>query len=296
LSRLVDALSRYGIASNTLAQHSEQILHLLETIQFQQDPSTEADALHSFVRASQAYETAHNETTSAMSALEDMLLAPTLRDAQRSAVALSVYGFADGKGAEGGYGLYTQVLFAKESDRNAALVEVLLRNPAEDVLADQKDAMNLLTIPVRDKITAQISARTSASAARIIASQDHYNYSLAQKILAGFCVESRERPEDVCAGDWEGPFLLTRPQYLSAAEEVSSPYLLIDLSAVHQAAFGEIVRAVKQQVMLPDFASREKIDTFRLQLLDVTLEAADWILPIKDGIAGILSPVVPGVE
>jgi hypothetical protein len=40
--------------------------------------------------------------------------------------------------------------------------------------------------------------------------------------------------------------------------------------------------------MLPDFTDRQKIDTLRLRLLDITLKAADWLDPIKEGIAEIV--------
>ena len=41
------------------------------------------------------------------------------------------------------------------------------------------------------------------------------------------------------------------------------------------------MRAVKNQVMLSEFTNREKIDTLRLQLLDVALKASDWLVPVK---------------
>jgi hypothetical protein len=81
-------------------------------------------------------------------------------------------------------------------------------------------------------------------------------------------------------------------EYLSGASVVAPPYLLVDLSNISDAAFAEFVRAVKQQVMLPDFTSREKITTFRLQVLEVTLKAADWLGgPLPQGIGGILALV-----
>jgi hypothetical protein len=57
---------------------------------------------------------------------------------------------------------------------------------------------------------------------------------------------------------------------------------------VRERAYGEFIRAVKEQVTRPDFTDRERIDTFRLRLLDITLTAADWVRPIQAGIQGII--------
>jgi hypothetical protein len=70
---------------------------------------------------------------------------------------------------------------------------------------------------------------------------------------------------------------------------LSPTRLLLDLSNVHERAFGEFISALKEQVMRPDFVDRQKIDTVRLGLLDITLKAADWLNPIKEGIAEIVS-------
>ena len=60
------------------------------------------------------------------------------------------------------------------------------------------------------------------------------------------------------------------------------------MSDIHESAFGEFLSAIKEQIMLPDFTDRQKIDTLRLRLLDITLKAADWLDPIKEGIAEIV--------
>lgn len=66
------------------------------------------------------------------------------------------------------------------------------------------------------------------------------------------------------------------------------PFLLIDLSGVHERAFPEIVAAFLEQVVRKDFSDREKIDTFRLHLLNITLTAADWISPVQKAMADVV--------
>ena len=81
---------------------------------------------------------------------------------------------------------------------------------------------------------------------------------------------------------------MTLPEPLSGTETVPAAHLFVDLSDVHERAFGEFIRALKEQVMRPDFTDRQKVDTLRLRLLDITLKAADWLNPIKEGIAEIV--------
>jgi hypothetical protein len=82
--------------------------------------------------------------------------------------------------------------------------------------------------------------------------------------------------------------LLTLPEPVSASATLSPTRLLVDLSDVHERAFGEFIHAIKEQMMQPDFTDRQKIDTLRLRLLDITLKAADWLVPIKEGVAEIV--------
>ena len=63
------------------------------------------------------------------------------------------------------------------------------------------------------------------------------------------------------------------------------PYLFIDLSNVHERAFGEFIAAYKEQVKRNDFSDLERIDTFRLRVLSIILTAADWVGPIKGAVA-----------
>jgi len=125
----------------------------------------------------------------------------------------------------------------------------------------------------------------SAPPADIFA-QDHYDYGLAQRILAQICRSPTEAVEDVCSSDLSrGPYLFTFPTPASGLQTVPAPYLFVDLSDVHERAFGEFVAAYKAQVKRPDFRDMERIDDFRLSLLSIVLTAADWVGPITGVLA-----------
>jgi hypothetical protein len=71
------------------------------------------------------------------------------------------------------------------------------------------------------------------------------------------------------------------------------PFLFVDLTNIHQRAFGQIVSAYLSQVKTEEFADRTKIDTFRLKLLNLILIAADSMQPISAAVAGMVHQVNP---
>jgi hypothetical protein len=284
-AQLSEALSGYRAAGHDLEVHLDELERRL-------DATTTANVvlveLEAFSDSAEAYDRSVQTFDAALDNLEGILVGQIRSPGD---VRLSVYGFFDDrKTPPNGYGLYTHVLFASEGDRNVVLLTALLQNPTENLFPEQRAAINLFVIPVLSSIKAEIFARTAASAPSDIAKPVVYNYDRARKILGQICFGPNSDIPDFCSGDWQGPLLLTHREYLSGAGVVTPPYLLVDLSNISDAAFAEFVRAVKQQVMLPDFTSREKITTFRLQLLEVTLKAADWLGgPLPQGIGQILA-------
>ena len=86
-----------------------------------------------------------------------------------------------------------------------------------------------------------------------------------------------------------GAFTRTLLVQLCAGRERSSigatAESFVDLSEIHEKAFAEFVAAYEQQVARTDYTDRERIDTLRLKILNITLTAADWIRPIQGAIA-----------
>jgi hypothetical protein len=289
--QLNEALSSYHAAERDLERYIDELQGRIAAAAAANETPTEfAVELEAFTDSADDYSNAASTFDAVLSNLEDITVG---RFRLPTGIRLSVYGFFDERTTyEDGYGLYTHVLFATESDRNVVLLEEVLQNPRDDLFAEQRAAINLFAIPVLNSIKAELFVRTGRSAASDIMTSEVYDYDRARRILGQICLSISSGAPDSCSGDWKGPFLVTHGRYLSGASSFEPPYLLVDLSKIHESAFGEFVRAVKQQVMLPDFTSREKIDTFRLQLLNMTLEAADLLEgPLKEGVKEILALV-----
>jgi hypothetical protein len=148
--------------------------------------------------------------------------------------------------------------------------------------------LNIFYVPVQNRAQALVIARSSVDAAAAIAAPGIYDYEQAERLLFRLCTETVTSSPKMCASAWRGPYLLTMPGPVTASATLSPGRLTVDLSDIHERAFGEFIRALKEQVMRPDFTDRQKIDTLRLRLLDITLKAADWLIPIKEGVAEIV--------
>lgn len=255
----------------------------------------ERSELQGLIRLTRPYEAAQTAVLAAISQLVPLLAPPVTRDVPEAGISLSVYGFLDPHGAEeDGYGLYTYVLLAQGpgvTSRNVRFLRELFATTqrTRTELAPVRRQLNIFYVPTRNRIQALVMVRTSDDAAAAIAAPAIYDYEQAERLLFRLCTETAARRPNLCASAWRGPYLLTLPTPATASAMLPPTRLLLDLSNVHERAFGEFIGALKEQVMRPDFVDRQKIDTVRLGLLDITLKAADWLNPIKEGIAEIVS-------
>jgi hypothetical protein len=215
------------------------------------------------------------------------------------------YGFFDERGGElDGLGLYSYAVLTSRFavERNVAFLSELFQStPMLSRDPPNPAALNVVHIPTKDAGAARVdvslpaSARTPArlrlsaaerSAGAIL--DKHYDYEFALDILDRFCAAKFES----CAGaDAAGPYLIVLNDPIRRGG--ATRYLFLDLTAVHPKAFGELLSAFKAQVRLEDFTDRQKVDSLRLALLDLTLDAADWVNPISEGVAGIMELVWP---
>jgi hypothetical protein len=253
----------------------------------------ERDELQALIVSSHGYETSNLAVTGAISELIAVLAPPVTRETAEPGISLSVYGFFDQQGVDEGYGLYTYVLLAQgrgTNERNVAFLRELFASTSrtKGELAAVRRQLNIFYVPVQNRIQALVIARSSADAAAAIAAPGMYDYEQAERLLSRVCTETATSNPKLCARAWRGPYLLTLPKPESASAPLSPARLTVDLSDVHERALGEFIAALKEQVMRPDFTDRQKIDTVRLGLLDITLKAADWLYPIKEGIAEIV--------
>ena len=209
-------------------------------------------------------------------------------------ILTSVYGYLYGAGTERpDGGLYSYALFPVRSPRAERFLEELFKttgyvdNIGEFNLAN----LNLVYLPVRaDKLPSLKSLLRNGSAplGDPFATQ-FYDYALAQRLLTQICAEPAEVIRDACLSDLSrGPYLFTYRHPMSTLSPVSPPYLFLDLSTVHERAFGEFIRAYKEQVKRTDYTDLARIDNLRLRLLSIVLTAADWIDPVKGALTDIL--------
>ena len=212
---------------------------------------------------------------------------------QQQAIHETAYGFLEEFGHEkGGYGLYSYVLFPHRSPRAKALLEDLFATTgaaAESRIAPEN--INILYLPTIQLEAGAPSIRSAGGPEALAAllHEDVYDYALARALLAKICTAPADPVADVCAGALSrGPYLFTYARPVSTLSPVPPPYLFVDLSPVHERAFGEFIAAYKAQVKRTDYTDRERIETFRLRLLSIVLTAADWVGPARTAVADIL--------
>jgi hypothetical protein len=190
------------------------------------------------------------------------------------------------------YGLYSYVLFPIYKQRVKHFLQELFKTTSfVELINISFENLNIIYLPTRaDRQSSLIPIVADGSAPSVIPfALQFYDYALAQKILAQICTAPTEAIRTVCGTDLtRGPYLFTFRYPASALSPVPPPYLFVDLSNVHERAFGEFITAYKEQVKRTDYTDLERIDNLRLSLLNIVLTSADWIGPIKGTIENIL--------
>jgi acylphosphatase len=198
---------------------------------------------------------------------------------------------------EAGYGLYSYAVLTSDSARSAAFLgEIFKAIPSVGGTGVPKRAqLNIFYIPIKaDKSAAftELSTNTSGEEkAKLGAelSKSFYNFKMARAILNHVCNPPANNMKDLCTGAMAGgPYIFTYARPASSLEPVSPPFLFVDLSNVRQEAFPEFIDAFRSQVKQEDVADGAKIHSMRLTILNITLTAASWIVPVKAAIADII--------
>lgn len=191
-----------------------------------------------------------------------------------------------------GYGLYSYVLLPSPSSRGEHFLAALFSTTSYvEFIQINAGNLNVIYLPTMAKQLPSLLplvADGSAPPLDLFATK-FYDYALAQKLLANICMESASETKSVCASDLSrGPYLFTYTQPVSSSAPASPPYLLVDLSNVHEAAFAELVRAYKEQVKRSNYSDADRINNFQERLLSIVLTAADTITPITDAIKNVI--------
>lgn len=205
----------------------------------------------------------------------------------------SVYGYLYRPATEQPlYGLYSYLLLPNISARSERFLEELFKTTSFVSLSEITVAnLNIIYLPTReDKLPSLIPKITDGSAPPVhLFATQFYDYPFANKLLAQICESPSKVVHDVCNSDLSrGPYLFTFVRPSSTLVPVPPPYLFVDLSSVHQRAFGEFVAAYKEQVKRSDYSDLERVKNFRLRILNIILTAADWIGPIEETIAEVV--------
>jgi hypothetical protein len=190
------------------------------------------------------------------------------------------------------YGLYSYVLLPTTTTRTECFLKELFKTTSFVELSGiTYGNLNIIYIPTRaDELSSLIPYISDGSAPPVqLFSNQFYDYSLSERLLANICTLPSKVTYDVCKTDLSrGPYLFTFTRPASALIPVPPPYLFVDLSSVHEKAFGEFIAAYKEQVKRTDYSDLERVKNLRLRLLSIVLTAADWIGPIKGAIADVI--------
>jgi acylphosphatase len=198
---------------------------------------------------------------------------------------------------EAGYGLYSYAVLTSDSARSAAFLgEIFKAIPSVGNTGVPKRAqLNIFYIPMKaDKSNSftPLSAKTSGEESTKLGaefSKSFYNFKMARTILNHVCNPPANNMKDLCTGAMAGgPYIFTYAKPASSLEPVSPPFLFVDLSNVREEAFPEFIDAFRSQVKRGDVADGAKIHSMRLTILNITLTAASWIVPVKAAIADII--------
>lgn len=194
-----------------------------------------------------------------------------------------------------GYGLYSYAILPSASTRaNAFLTEMFKQVGDIASRPAPRQQLNILYLPMQgdkqmqftvlQKTDGQTPEKLGASYA-----STYYSYDTAQALLYHMCNPPHDSVKDICQGDMSrGPYVFSYASPASKMESVPPPFLFVDLSDVHEKAFGEVLSAFKEQVKREDVSDRARIDTLRLRLLTITLTAADWVSPVQKALADIV--------
>jgi hypothetical protein len=191
---------------------------------------------------------------------------------------------------------HNAIVTADSSRASAFLSEIFeSTHPVEGNLANHNQ-LNILYMPLqKDKQTsfstaAEASGNDAEKLKKLGAdySKSFYDYQIAAAILNHVCTAPPDSMRGLCSSDSRGPFIFTYAGPASKLESVPPPYLFVDLSDIREGAYGEFLSAFREQVKRPDVSDRQRIDTFRLRLLNIFLTAAQLAPGVQKAIADIV--------
>jgi len=196
---------------------------------------------------------------------------------------------------EDGYGLYSYAILPSESRRAATFLSELFREiPSIGETSAQRSQLNIFYVPLKKDRKGDFAAALQTSGANAEKmgaeySKSFYDYRIARALLNHVCNPPAGSIRHLCEGDLSrGPYIFTYASPASSMDSVPPPFLFVDLSNVHEQAFGELIAAFRSQVKRDDISDQARIRTLRLTILNIALTAADWVNPVEKAIAEIV--------
>lgn len=209
-------------------------------------------------------------------------------------VLLSVYDFFRSPGSEPtDYALYSYALIPGPGPRaDQFFASLVARTGARSSTTLENAVLNVILLPVKpDFNPAGSQSLDPANFGRL-----GYAYETARDMLARLCAGDRGKLEKFCAGDpTGGPYVVSFKAPASAllanGQPLPRPFLFVDFTNLHVAAFSTLIEKYKEQVRRDEFDDSDPANSLRLHLLSITLTAADLINPIRTAIAEIMETV-----
>lgn len=184
-------------------------------------------------------------------------------------IVASKYQFLLGDEARG-YGLYSYVLLARSSDaRNREFLRRLMSSTGLVVESNiGRGVLNIFYLPVGSR------PNNVRDEGEIL---DVYDFDYTDVLLTKICESSNVRDADVCKSNFsDGPYLVTSASALGEEGLLPNISMFLDLSRINQRAFGEFIDEY-QAVVRVRGTNRERLQSFRLRVLNVTLNADDFL-------------------
>jgi hypothetical protein len=206
------------------------------------------------------------------------------------------YGLLSELGKEAaGYGLYSYAILPSETKRGEIFLTKLFEEVASIGTYDSdRLKLNIVYIPAKrdreiDFATLRDASGTTPEKMAAETSRSFYDYGMARALLDHVCNSSDDDIRRTCRGGLSrGPYIFTYASPASTMSLMPPPFLFVDLSDIHEQAFGEFVDAFKAQVKRDDITDKARIRTLRLTILSVALTAADWVNPVEKAVADIV--------
>jgi tetratricopeptide (TPR) repeat protein len=178
-----------------------------------------------------------------------------------------------------GFGRYTYVLFPFASEEGGRFLTRLLHvtNPIGGI-ALPRDRLNLFYVPVRPG-EADVLRSTGVKPGHPDLDLDpksilsSYDYEYASEILISYCLRAEPRPRDCDNARGPGPFILTLPEPWSAAGDISSAAVLVNMSGSDARVQEIVVDAIRKAAENDQPSGPDRMAHLRITIANSLIQA-----------------------